>query len=732
MSSPSTHRHLACLSIALGIGLCSTLAVLFGAAEALASVPKPSITLAPLSQTVLAQTKATFTIDASTGKAQWSVSTDSGVSWTPVPGATSKKLRVTATGAMSGWEYEATVSNAAGSATSSPAILTVTPLIAPVITTSPASVSLAPLGSTVNFSASATGLPTPMVAWSYSRDGGTTWTKTGPRSTTLVVAVKSLKMSGYQYRASFTNGQGTATTSPATLTVAATQLPRVSTSPTDVAAHPTDTATFTATVNDPTASVQWRQSFNGGTTWSLIDGATSKILTLTGVTLAQTGTTVDAVFTNNIGSVISRAATLSVTTLAPPRVAHDPVSQTVDEGSSARFAVESSDGKALVQWFASTDNGATFSPIPGATSTTLALSNVTVGQSGELVEAVVTNTSGSATSHTATLTVRSLAPAAPTMIQQPTNQWTFANQTVSISSVASGMPVATAQWSVSSNQGYSWSDIPGATSPTYSFTTDQLDSGKWFEVTYTNASGSVTSTAAVLTIWNPSAQVNLNWSGYVATGQTFTSVSGSWTVPTVTCSSRSNANVSQWVGIDGIDSGQVEQVGTDSSCNYFGPFYNAWWEMYGDTTAPDGAFYFEVGLPIATYLVQPGDVMNASVSVTDGVWNMTIVDVTEGWNYTKLVGGANPTPLQSCAEWIVERTGIVIGGVQSIGTSASSTPVTITDATASTASTTGTISSFTNQPFNVTNPQTGQPLLTTGPLSSDGSSFTVVNTSAVS
>jgi len=732
VNTPSPRRHRFPLSTTVALGLWSLLTVLLGAHGAHASASRPSITLNPVSQTVLANANVSFTVNASSGKVQWSVSTDGGVHWAPLPGGTATKLRLSATTSMNGWEYEAIVSNAAGSATSSPATLTVTPLLAPVITASPASASLAAIGSTVSFSSGATGVPTPVVSWSYSRDGGATWIKTGPRSTTLTVAVKSLSMNGYQYRASFTNAKGLAVTSAATLTVAATQLPRVVTNPTSAFAYASHTATFSASVNDPSATVQWRQSSDGGVTWSAIDGATSTVLTMSGLSVTQSGLKVEAVFTNNVGSITSGTATLTVAALPLPRVVHNPVNQTVDEGSSVTFSAESSDGTASVQWLVSTDNGTTYSPINGATTATLTLTNLTVSQSGELIEVVFTNATGSATSLPAALRVRSLAPAPPTMTQQPANQYTFANQPVSFSSLADGMPTATAQWSVSSNGGYTWDAIPGATSPTYSFTANQLDSGKWFEVTYSNAIGSVTSTAAVLTVWNPSAQVNLNWSGYVATGQTFTSVSGSWTVPTVTCVGTTNANVSQWVGIDGIDSAQVEQVGTDSSCNYFGPFYNAWWEMYGDTTAPDGAFYFEVGLPIATYPVQPGDVMNASVSVTDGVWNMTIVDVTEGWNYTKLVGGANPTPLQSCAEWIVERSGIVIGGVQSIGTTASSTPVTITDATASTASMTGSISSFTSQPFNVTNPQTGQPLLTTGPLSSDGSSFTVVNTSPVS
>ena len=58
-----------------------------------------------------------------------------------------------------------------------------------------------------------------------------------------------------------------------------------------------------------------------------------------------------------------------------------------------------------------------------------------------------------------------------------------------------------------------------------------------------------------------------NWSGYAATGGSgaYTSVSGSWTEPTVTCSQT--AYSSFWVGLDGYNSNTVEQTGTDSDCS---------------------------------------------------------------------------------------------------------------------------------------------------------------------
>jgi len=72
-------------------------------------------------------------------------------------------------------------------------------------------------GTSVSFSAGATGSPAPSVQWQVSTDGGSTFVNLpGAVSTPLTLAVTA-GMSGYQYRAVFTNTCGTATTRPAAL-----------------------------------------------------------------------------------------------------------------------------------------------------------------------------------------------------------------------------------------------------------------------------------------------------------------------------------------------------------------------------------------------------------------------------------------------------------------------------------------------------------------------------------
>ncbi|MDX6606712.1 MAG: hypothetical protein QOD14_1252 [Solirubrobacterales bacterium] len=71
-----------------------------------------------------------------------------------------------------------------------------------------------------------------------------------------------------------------------------------------------------------------------------------------------------------------------------------------------------------------------------------------------------------------------------------------------------------------------------------------------------------------------------NWSGYAVDGTNATHVLGTWTVKASTCGSGENSWSSPWVGIDGNNSGTVEQIGTDSDCSNGTPYYYAWYEMY--------------------------------------------------------------------------------------------------------------------------------------------------------
>jgi hypothetical protein len=149
------------------------------------------------------------------------VSTNGGSTFTNISGATSTTYSFTTATRQTGYEYRAVFTNSQGTATTSAATLTVTTaLAAPVVTTNPTSQSFA-TGSTVTFTAAASGNPTPTVQWQVSTNGGSTFTNISGATSTTYSFTAAPSQTGYEYRAVFTNSQGSATTSAATLTVIA-------------------------------------------------------------------------------------------------------------------------------------------------------------------------------------------------------------------------------------------------------------------------------------------------------------------------------------------------------------------------------------------------------------------------------------------------------------------------------------------------------------------------------
>jgi hypothetical protein len=117
-----------------------------------------------------------------------------------------------------------------------------------------------------------------------------------------------------------------------------------------------------------------------------------------------------------------------------------------------------------------------------------------------------------------------------------------------------------------------------------------------------------------------------NWSGYAVTGGdgAFNSVSSSWTQPAANCSDSGSAEYAAfWVGLDGFNSGSVEQTGTDSDCDGTSPDYYGWYEMY-----PAAPVYFDNP-------VEPGDQISASVTFSGTeTYTLVLTDSTQDWTQT--------------------------------------------------------------------------------------------------
>ncbi len=127
-------------------------------------------------------------------------------------------------------------------------------------------------------------------------------------------------MNGYEYQAVFTNSAGTATTSAALLAVnAAASAPVITSNPSNQSVTTGANVSFTASASgNPTPTVQWQVSSDGGNTFTNISGATTTMLILNNVTAAMNGDEYQAVFTNSAGSATTSAATLTVNAPLPP------------------------------------------------------------------------------------------------------------------------------------------------------------------------------------------------------------------------------------------------------------------------------------------------------------------------------------------------------------------------------------------------------------------------------
>ncbi len=504
----------------------------------------PSVMGNPISQAVNTGTSVAFTATASgtpVPTVQWQTSTD-GVTWTNISGANSTTYHITASTSTAGHMYRAKFSNSLGTSVSNPATLTV--YAPPAITTNPVSQS-ATAGSQVTFTAAAAGTPAPTVQWQVSTNG-TTWSNLAGATSTSYTFTATTAMSGYKYQAMFTNSRGLfSLTTAATLTVsAAPAAPTVTTNPSSHSVASGATVSFTAAASGtPTPIVQW-QSSTDGTTWSAVAGATSASYSFAATTAAS-GTQYRAVFTNSQGTATTTAATLSVN--AAPVVTTNPTNRSVAPGAVASFTAAAT-GATSVQWQVSSNNGTSYTNISGATAATYNVTT-TAAISGNLYRAQFINTYGSTLTTAATLTVS----AAPIVTTNPVSKTAVAGTTVSFTAAASGTPVPTVQWQLSTD-GSTWTNIAGATSTTYSFTATAAMTAYQYHAIFTSSIGTATTTAATLTVNSPPIVTANPVSQSVNAGAQASFTAAATDATTLTVQWQLSTNGTTWTNISGATS----------------------------------------------------------------------------------------------------------------------------------------------------------------------------------
>jgi hypothetical protein len=379
-----------------------------------------------------------------------------------------------------GAQFTVSVSTFSGSVSSSPATLTVIAnVVPPSITTQPVSHAVT-VGQTATFSAAAAG--TAPLSYQWMKNGAAI---PGAMSATYTTPATTISDTSSQFTITVTNSAGSITSNPAGLNVTpALVAPSITTQPASQAITEGQPATFyVAATGTAPLSYQWMK------TGIPITGATASTYTTPVTTRSLSGSQFTVMARNLAGQVTSNAATLTVNAASvPPVITTQPASQTVTAGQAASFSVIAS-GTAPLSYLWK-KNG---TPIPGATSSAY-LTPATTGAAISQFTATVSNSAGNVTSNAATLTVNA-ASVPPVITTQPASQTVTAGQAASFSVIASGTAPLSYQWRKNGTP------ISGATSSTYTTSvTTTSDIGSQFTTTATNAAGTVTSRAAILTV----------------------------------------------------------------------------------------------------------------------------------------------------------------------------------------------------------------------------------------
>jgi hypothetical protein len=96
------------------------------------------------------------------------------------------------------------------------------------------------------------------------------------------------------------------------------------------------------------------------------------------------------------------------------------------------------------------------------------------------------------------ITIAAAVATPPVVATNPSSRTTNAGKTVIFTAAATGTPTPTVQWQVSINNGASFTNIPNATSTTYTMTAATSQSGYQYRAVFTNSAGSATTKAATL------------------------------------------------------------------------------------------------------------------------------------------------------------------------------------------------------------------------------------------
>jgi hypothetical protein len=131
-----------------------------------------------------------------------------------------------------------------------------------------------------------------------------------------------------------------------------------------------------------------------------------------------------------------------------------------------------------------------------------------------------------------------------------------------------------------------------------------------------------------------------NWSGYAATGGTYTAVTGTWTVPQFSAGGPPGIDAA-WIGIGGVRSRDLIQAGTQQTVSGSGStHYEAWIEELPRSSRP---------VPLS---VHAGD--SVTISISEQAANNWLIQFTNNTTGQTYQTTQQYTSSHSSAEWVEE------------------------------------------------------------------------------
>jgi len=394
---------------------------------------------------------------------------------TVLTNATTNIFTIPSLGISDAGTYTVTVTNSAGSITSSAILIDVIPAVAPSIYYTSSATNIT-VGNTLNLSVYAFGSEPMEFVW--KRDG----VEVARTSHSSFSKSNAQTSDSGSYTVTITNAAGSVTSSAITVTVSPLTAPQITNHPRDTAVESGDYIWLSASVSDYSGvSFQWYKDNVA------ISGATSSSYSKSNAQATDAGSyTVKA--TNSAGSTTSNAAAVTIKPpVAPTNATISPSNLTVTASESLNLYVSVQGSSPLgFQWKKDGVN------IPNTTSNNYWKSNITADDAGSY-SVVVSNSAGSTTSNSVNVSVSNTP--ATIITYHPQSIAVYPGMDASFNVSVSGNESRTYQWKKDgvpiSNSNSSYYYIPNGAAAS--------DAGV-YTVEVTTAQGTISSRPATLTV----------------------------------------------------------------------------------------------------------------------------------------------------------------------------------------------------------------------------------------